>query len=147
MQTVVIELLQPVFRKDEESAWTVIQSRPSTRRPVSSIFTGSNRSSLQVQNDGENHSRRFTFENDLILAPVYKRMLFRCLSAPETIKSSAEPEGQEGVNPRTPVERTKLVVLLIFFLQKRRMFSKSQPRQMSTYRQKASSRPCERLEV
>ena len=94
-----MELLQPVFRKDEESAWTVTRSKPSTRQTVSSVVKQSYRSSVLATGNQEVSERtKFAFENDLVTGPVYKRLLFaelrRLPSVPETATSGSRTTAQ-----------------------------------------------------
>jgi ankyrin repeat protein len=83
MQDILVDIFQPVFRKDEETAWTIVKSKQSTRPAPSTRYSDSVRNVLQHQDVTESVHRRFTFENDLFLAPVYKRLLLRSLSAPD----------------------------------------------------------------
>ncbi|MCJ1430899.1 hypothetical protein MMC27_000249, partial [Xylographa pallens] len=106
---VVLDILKPVFRKDEESAWTIVNSRApysaSTRartpawRPGSSICIGS-KNSVAMQDDQPSSNKRFDFENDLILGPVYKRILFAQLCVIPTISEarSQDLEPQSSSN-------------------------------------------------
>ena len=83
MQDILVDVFQPVFRKDEETAWTIVKSKQSTRPAPSTRYSDSVRNVLQRHDAVENVHRRFMFENDLFLAPVYKRLLLRSLSAPD----------------------------------------------------------------
>jgi hypothetical protein len=80
VQNAVLDLLQPVFRKDEESAWTIVKTRQSTRAPSASIFSRSTRNQIPVEDAGQDGGRRFAFENDLFSGPVYKRILMMTLT-------------------------------------------------------------------
>lgn len=88
MQDIVIDVFQPVFRKDEETAWTLVQSKQSTRRTPSTRYADSVRDALQNHEVVEHVGRKFTFENDLFLSPVYKRLLLRSLSAPDLVEDN-----------------------------------------------------------
>ena len=85
----VVDLLQPIFRKDEETAWTIVKSQQSTKPSTMSMF--SDCSFVTIKDDGQSAVRRFDFENDLILAPVYKRFLFNCLGAAPSIRDKFTP--------------------------------------------------------
>ena len=85
IQEVVLDILKPIFRKDEESAWTIVNSRApysaSTRARTSAWHSSSSicirlKGSVAMQDDQPCNNKRFDFENDLILGPVYKRILF-----------------------------------------------------------------------
>ena len=98
VQEVVIDLLQPVFRKDEESAWTIVQSRTSTKfRTTSrrtSVFSRAN--SVISRNDvGLEGNQRFAFENELITGPVYKRVLFAHLCNMPTVPEAVHPTREQ----------------------------------------------------
>lgn len=113
IQGVFLDILRPVFRKDEETAWTIANSRtrssrlpssrvPSSRapnrdrmstwRPGLSIIPTSNRNSLAVADFQSSQCKRFDFEDDLILGPVYKRVLFAqlCKTPPLPEASSSD---------------------------------------------------------
>ena len=92
MQDIVVDALQHVFRKDEETAWTIVQSKQSTRPPPSTKYSESVRSALKNHESIENPGCKFTFENDLFLSPVYKRLLLRSLSAPDFIDDQLPQE-------------------------------------------------------
>jgi len=95
VRDIVIDLLQPVFRKDEESAWTLVQSRNSTKFQRSSR-SGSffSRPTSVVGELGQaaelRDNKRFAFENDLVTGPVYKRVLFAYLCNFPTVPESME---------------------------------------------------------
>jgi ankyrin repeat protein len=88
----VCECLRPVFRKDEESAWTIIASG-SASSPGSFINASS------TEDDTRNSvwsERSFAFINDLLTAPVYKRLALSALRPPRPAQKS------DGVLPLTP---------------------------------------------
>lgn len=101
MQDIAIDVFQPVFRKDEETAWTIVQSKQSTRRTSSTRYADSVRSALQNHEVIEHVDRKFTFENDLFLSPVYKRLLLRSLSAPDLVEDHLLQE-TSSVSTRKP---------------------------------------------
>lgn len=86
VQELVVDLLEPVFRNDNETAWTVVQTRRSTKASSLSVISRSNMSSVTVQDNSQNMARRFDFENELIRGPVYKRFLLASLCAVPTIE-------------------------------------------------------------
>jgi hypothetical protein len=66
------------------------ESKQSTRLAPSTRHSDSVRNVLQHHDAIESVHRRFTFENDLFLVPVYKRLLLRSLSAPDLIEGHAD---------------------------------------------------------
>jgi hypothetical protein len=96
MQDILVDVFQPVFRKDEETAWTIVKSKQSTRSAPSTGHSDSVRNVLQCHDAVESVHRRFTFENDLFLAPVYKRLLLRSLSAPDLIEGHTDDSSLQG---------------------------------------------------
>lgn len=86
---VLCECLKPVFRKDEESAWTIVAS---TGR--SSLHTSENVSNdVKADNESTYSIKYFSFTNDLLTAPVYKRLTLNLLSRPRTV------QGLEDISP------------------------------------------------
>jgi ankyrin repeat protein len=84
-----------VFRKDEESAWTIVKSRQSTKRPLtSSLFTEFN-DSVNFDETAPMESKHFDFENELIVGPVYKRVLFAHLCTLPVSKESSSKDTDE----------------------------------------------------
>ncbi|ERF73623.1 hypothetical protein EPUS_00876 [Endocarpon pusillum Z07020] len=73
----VCECLRPVFRKDEESAWTIVFSGPASS-PSSLI----NASRTEDDTSSVWSERSFAFINDLLTAPVYKRLALSALQRP-----------------------------------------------------------------
>ena len=74
----ICDCLRPVFRKDEESAWTIVATRaPSSLYSFSGIsrIEGGPRNSIYSE-------RSFAFTNDLLTAPVYKRLALSTLRRP-----------------------------------------------------------------
>jgi ankyrin repeat protein len=75
------DCLKPVFRKDEESAWTIVASGGH-----SSVSTSETKSSVAKDDKDSIHSiRHFSFTNDLLTAPVYRRLTLNVLSRPKTV--------------------------------------------------------------
>jgi ankyrin repeat protein len=81
-RNVLCDCLQPVFRRDEESAWTIVASAPR-----SSIHTTESvASDLRADNEIRYPIKHFSFMNDLLTAPVYKRLAINMLSRPRTVQ-------------------------------------------------------------
>ena len=77
-----MQRLRPALRKDEESARTIVQSRFSTRPPSLSTFSRQSVTRMEdLVEENIDHARRFSFEDDLYLGPVYKRLLHSRLSS------------------------------------------------------------------
>ena len=96
MQNIVVDVFQPIFRKDEETAWTIVQSKQTTKPPPSTKYSESVRSALKEHETIKHSGPKFTFENDLFLSPVYKRVLLRSLSASDLIEEPS-PQAQSSV--------------------------------------------------
>jgi Ankyrin repeats (3 copies) len=78
-RNLVCDCLRPVFRKDEESAWTIVATRaPSSRDSLSSLSKTKEDNSDSTWSFGS-----FAFINDLLTAPVYKRVVLSALQPPK----------------------------------------------------------------
>jgi ankyrin repeat protein len=78
---VLCDCPRPVFRKDEESAWTIVASAA-----CSSLLTNQSASSDVRDDDASLHSaKHFSFTDDLLTAPVYKRVTLNMLSRSGTV--------------------------------------------------------------
>lgn len=80
MQEAAIEVLRPKFRKDEETAWTIVKSglEPSTRMQESTIATSTRSglgSMMSMVSQRCGISGSFSFEDELFSGPVYRRLL------------------------------------------------------------------------
>jgi hypothetical protein len=82
------DCLRPVFRKDEESAWTIVATRAA-----SSLHSYSGISRIEGgRRDSMYSERSFAFMNDLLTAPVYKRLALSMLRRPRSsLKKSDVP--------------------------------------------------------
>ncbi|MCJ1246692.1 hypothetical protein MMC30_003901 [Trapelia coarctata] len=85
-----------VLRSSDETAWTIVQSRPST--VVESIRSRKSETSADITYKTEASAdityRRLSFENDLFTAPVYKRNyigLLRSRLGPTNAKEHPQP--------------------------------------------------------
>lgn len=103
----MIDILRPVFRKDEETAWTIVRTGSSSKRSsILSIFTGQNSTRTSLISLSAPTVTRFAFENDLFLAPVYKRLLlaklcdsssgYRSHSRQESASSKKEQNSEQS---------------------------------------------------
>lgn len=80
MQEAAIEVLRPKFRKDEETAWTIVNSKiqPSTRMQESTIATSTRSglgSMMSMISQRCGISGNLSFEDELFSGPVYRRLL------------------------------------------------------------------------
>ncbi|KAK7890070.1 hypothetical protein LTR67_008535 [Exophiala xenobiotica] len=109
VQEVVLDILKPIFRKDEDSAWTVANSRipdskastrarPSVRHPGASMITESRFNDAAVPDNKAFEYKRFDFENDLIIGPVYKRVLFAQLCAAPTLRTKLDGDSSSTMH-------------------------------------------------
>ena len=74
----ICDCLKPIFRKEEESAWTIVASGAcSSLYTLDSISTG-----IRDDNDSLCSVKQFSFTNDLLTAPVYKRLALNMLRRP-----------------------------------------------------------------
>jgi hypothetical protein len=99
----IVEAYQPVFRKDEETAWTIIQTRKVTKMKsrLSSICSDAN-TSAATDPGPDNASKSFAFDNELFLGPVYKRLLLAKLCESENKENGSKPAGStRRSNPGT----------------------------------------------
>jgi ankyrin repeat protein len=79
-RNVLCDCLQSIFRRDEESAWTIVASAPR-----SSIHTTESvPSDMRADDEIRYPIKHFSFMNDLLTAPVYKRLTMNMLSRPRT---------------------------------------------------------------
>jgi len=79
-RSLVCDCLRPVFRKDEESAWTIVATgAASSRNSFSSLPNTKN-----DRRDSICSTRSFAFTNDLLTAPVYKRVALSALYLPKS---------------------------------------------------------------
>lgn len=82
----VCEYLRPVFRKDEESAWTIV-SGWSASSPGSFISASSTGHDTR---DSVWSERSLAFINNLLTAPVYKRLALSALRPPRPTQKPNE---------------------------------------------------------
>jgi hypothetical protein len=81
LQDAAIDVLRPKFRKDEETAWTIVKNRLSLQSskawPTTLASSGkfSVCSIASVVSYRNRQDKTFTFEDELFLGPVYKRLL------------------------------------------------------------------------
>jgi hypothetical protein len=80
VQEAAIEVLRPKFRKDEETAWTIVNSKltPVSRMPESTVATSTRSgigSMVSILSQRCGISGSFSFEDELFSGPVYRRLL------------------------------------------------------------------------
>jgi Ankyrin repeats (many copies) len=90
-RNVLCDCLKSVFRKDEESAWTIVASRAHS----SSYTYESGISDAKDDDESIYSTRHFTFTNDLLTAPVYRRLALHELSRPN---STRDPNAASSCN-------------------------------------------------
>lgn len=82
-RNLVCDCLRPVFRKDEESAWTIVATRAGSSR----VSFNSVPRTVEDETDSIWSDRPFSFTDDLLTAPVYKRLLLSMLNSPRQSKN------------------------------------------------------------
>jgi hypothetical protein len=103
----VYDCLRPVFRKDEESAWTIVATEAaSSRDSFDSISVNK-----ETRRNSISSVRSFAFINDLLTAPVYKRLALSALQpakpSQRSHKTLPSPSVEATSNEQTPDDKSQ----------------------------------------
>ena len=100
LQGAIIEAYQPIFRKDEETAWTIIQTRKTTKmKSCHSSISSDINSSVGTDPSPESAPKCFAFDNELFLGPVYKRLLLAKLCGSKNKENGSKSTGARSSGP------------------------------------------------
>jgi hypothetical protein len=103
----VYDCLRPVFRKDEESAWTIVATgAASSRDSFNSISENK-----EARRNSISSVRSFAFINDLLTAPVYKRLALSALQpakpSQRSHKTLPSPSVEATSDEQTPDDKSQ----------------------------------------
>jgi ankyrin repeat protein len=89
--------LRPIFRKDEETAWTIVASQAHS----SQAFSLARSEAKWSDRDSFISDKSFAFTNDLLTAPVYRRLALKAFRKPPRV-GLVSPATLVAPSPRTP---------------------------------------------